>query len=72
MNEKVFTEREVKEILVRAMCEKDDHTYYDYDDNLIVDEEYYGWSRAVNFIQDQFGIKFEEDEALEIEMELFG
>ena len=70
MNEKVFTEREVKEILVRAMNEKVDYTYYDYDDNLVVDEVYCGWEEAINFIQEQFGIEFKEDEVLDIAMDL--
>ena len=70
MDEKVFTEKQVKEIIVRAMYEKDDETYYDWSDELHIDDVYNGWNQATNFIREQFGIKLDEDEVLEIAMDL--
>ena len=63
--EKVFTLDEIKKVLVQAIYEKQDNSDYDYDDNLIPDEEFGGWQSAIYFIMDKLGIELTDDEILE-------
>lgn len=62
---KVFTLDEIKKVLVRAIYKKQDNSDYDYDDNIIVDEEYCGWQNAIHFIMDELGVELTDDEVLE-------
>ncbi len=67
---KTYTEEQIKRIIVEARDERQDYSDYDYDDNFIPDEEYYGWQNAISFIQEKLGIEFKEDEFDQIQLEL--
>ena len=51
-----FTREYLVKILLEVLAEKQDFTDYDFDDNLIVDEEYYGWHTAIETVALRLGI----------------
>ena len=54
---KVFDEKELKAAIIRAMYEKQDGGYYDYDEEYHPDDEYYGWQDAINFLLNELKLE---------------
>lgn len=58
----VYDEEVIRQVLLDVAGEKMDYTDYDFDDNLVVDEEYYGWQKAIETVAEKLGISLDDEE----------
>lgn len=57
-----FTKEYLVKVLLEVLAEKQDFTDYDFDDNLLIDEEYYCWHAAIETVAARLGIDLDGGE----------
>lgn len=59
---RIFNEKEIKAAIMKAMDEKQDWGYYDYDEEYHPDDSYYGWRDAIEFLLNELKLEITDSD----------